>query len=593
MPYISPVVRLPIASCPGTRSLNHSKSHSESEQQDGPISDRGWETKVDLLPPSRAHQSMNHRRQSSPSESAWSTVGSSTSGITAFEINRLKSNGPQSLPPASEYAHQSPTDSPVSSVETSPPLSPPTSIDEETSPSLDSLKETPDQAQLQAVTRPIEQHLLGLPDMYVNIKTKTRPATPDLSFSQIGPSNTADTLKPKLLPPISSSGDIWKYSQSISYTDTKTRSGASQDKLPSRARSNSECKRDNSGHSKVCKGPALVRKSSGDIVQPALRGSSRRARPQSMPGVRVDSKAVHFPEDNLEHIRLFLREERPTAISDKSSPVDSDDDEIESPGDTDSSTPSPPFNWEIQLNKFQPQSVERKPLPVKIEQMYLSEDTEVLIGIVAVRNLAFHKSVVARFTLDNWKTASEVVAEFDHHGLKRQITDGCDRFIFKIKLEDQTNLENKTMFFCVRYNVNKQVYWDNNNSINYQVNFSKLFKPQDSKPYAPAKRAHSLNALPRSNSAPPLAIRTPRMPPSDDFAQPEQLSLFAQPYGIVSSSPISFRGRPSERNITPDVPDHRLGTARQQWLVNRYDLDTSIAQAVQAAHTTQRDRGRV
>jgi hypothetical protein len=92
-------------------------------------------------------------------------------------------------------------------------------------------------------------------------------------------------------------------------------------------------------------------------------------------------------------------------------------------------------------------------MPVRVERVFLSSDNKTLVGSVAVANLAFHKHVVARFTLDYWKTTSEVIAEFNHD-IRQPKREGYDRFNFNIKLADQANLEAKTMFFCVKYVVN-------------------------------------------------------------------------------------------------------------------------------------------
>ncbi|KAJ6780589.1 hypothetical protein PWT90_11276 [Aphanocladium album] len=80
--------------------------------------------------------------------------------------------------------------------------------------------------------------------------------------------------------------------------------------------------------------PQMVRKKSGELVRPALRGSSRR-RPLSMPGTPVFSKAVHF-DSHLEHVRHFLQVDRPLAVSAGSSPVEAYE------SDTDWPPPTPP-----------------------------------------------------------------------------------------------------------------------------------------------------------------------------------------------------------------------------------------------------------
>ncbi len=134
-----------------------------------------------------------------------------------------------------------------------------------------------------------------------------------------------------------------------------------------------------------------------------------------MPGTPTYSKAVHF-DSHLEHVRHFLQVDKPLAVSAGSSPVESYESEIEFPFGQDEPHRSkgPPFEWEIRLSNFPTETPERKLSPVSIERIFLSSDNKTLVGIVAVANLAFSKHVTARFTLDYWKTTSEVVAEYNN-----------------------------------------------------------------------------------------------------------------------------------------------------------------------------------
>jgi hypothetical protein len=49
--------------------------------------------------------------------------------------------------------------------------------------------------------------------------------------------------------------------------------------------------------------------------------------------------------------------------------------------------------------------------PIRLQSLAFSPSRHVLYGTIAVLNLDFEKEVSARFTLDNWKTVSEVAAE--------------------------------------------------------------------------------------------------------------------------------------------------------------------------------------
>jgi Carbohydrate/starch-binding module (family 21) len=334
--------------------------------------------------------------------------------------------------------------------------------------------------------------------------------------------------------------------------------------------------------------PPMVRKKSGELVRPALRPASSKRRPSSMPGTPTYSKAVHF-DSHLEHVRHFLQVDKPLAVSAGSSPVESYESEIEFPFGSEDSGRSrgPSYEWEIRLANFPAESEERKHLPVRVERVYLSSDNKTLIGVVAVQNLAFHKQVTARFTFDYWKTTSEVAADYSNDIRRKQVNDGCDRFNFIIKLNDQANLENKTMFFCVRYDVNGQQYWDNNRSINYQVEFSKKVKSHG-KNGMPGLGARPLNALPRSRPSPPMCASAPRprsMPHSfDDFAAGfDTYAAFNQsPTTMMGDSPIKLKSPRSRAEIVPDAPTRR-SKANGQAFGNRYDFGASLNAAIQNA----------
>ncbi|KNG46430.1 carbohydrate-binding module family 21 protein [Stemphylium lycopersici] len=331
--------------------------------------------------------------------------------------------------------------------------------------------------------------------------------------------------------------------------------------------------------------PPLLRKKSGELVKPALRPPSRR-RPSSMPGTPTYSKAVHFNEE-IEQVRHFLQVDRPIAVSAGSSPVETYDSESEYPFAEDSRSKTP--EWDIKLTNFpSSESYERHTAPVRVERIFLASDHQTLVGNIAVANLSFHKFVVARFTLDSWKTTSEVVAEFNHDVRKKQKEDGYDRFNFNIKLADQANLESKTLLLCVRYQVNGQEYWDNNSSMNYQVDFSKKVKQQKSK-----RPTASLGAVPRSRHS-PLAPRPRSMPVAsfdDDFGHEfEPKFQFGSGRAIIGDSPSSsIKLKPrSKRSIIHQnqAPPSQVSQA----FASRYDFGASLTAALSNAQTALGDR---
>lgn len=337
--------------------------------------------------------------------------------------------------------------------------------------------------------------------------------------------------------------------------------------------------------------PPMLRKKSGELVRPALRPSSRR-RPSSMPGTPTFSKAVHF-DSHLEHVRHFLQVDRPLAVSAGSSPVESHQSDTEFPfSDEDSSQGrSAPFEWEIIVANFPPETAERLRMPVRVEKVFLSTDNKTLIGSVAVANLAFKKNVVARFTLDYWKTTSEVVAEYTNDVRRKKMADGYDRFNFTIKLADLANLEAKTMFFCVKYTVNGTEYWDNNNSTNFQVDFRKKLKPMNGKK---GSQGASSRGLPKSNKKSPAIAGRPAATTFDDFADGfENDSGFKFPYKPTHeylTGAGRLKGVRSEVALSSDRFKKKPQSPNGQAFSNRYDFSASLNAAIQAANTTLGDK---
>ncbi|KAK6209894.1 hypothetical protein QIS74_11478 [Colletotrichum tabaci] len=349
---------------------------------------------------------------------------------------------------------------------------------------------------------------------------------------------------------------------------------------------------DSDGNNLLDSKPPMVRKKSGELVRPALRPASARRRPSSMPGTPTFSKAVHF-DSHLEHVRHFLQVDRPLAVSAGSSPVDNYDSDTEYPfpGDERRSARTPPYEWEIVTANHPVDTPIRKSLPVRLERVWLSPDQKNLLGSIAVANLAFQKSVTCRFTLDYWKTTSEVGAEYSHEIRPQEGPVPHDRFTFTIKLSDLANLETKTLFFCIRYNVNGQEFWDSNNGINFQVDFRKKYLPQNGK--RGLQGAAGRPALPRSNrrASPASAPRSKSVSVGfDDFPSHNKLN-FEQPIHeyLGESGPtagLRLKVNKSTGNLASDNLSSRLTAPSGQAFANRYDFGASLTAAVQAAKDT-------
>lgn len=326
--------------------------------------------------------------------------------------------------------------------------------------------------------------------------------------------------------------------------------------------------------------PPLVRKKSGELVKPALRPSSRR-RYSSMPGTPTYSKSVHF-NDNGNQTRHFLQVEKPSAISAGSSPVDTYDEETEYPFEGKDN--SNKVEWNLRLANFPEETHERKHQPVRVEKVYLSTDTKTLIGTVAVANISFQKHVAARFTLDYWKTTSEVMAEYDNDVRKQNPHDGYDRFTFNIRLSDQANLENKTLLLCVRYNCGGQEHWDSNNGMNYQIDFVKKLAKSASTSSLSSLRSSSRpsrNTIPRSRHSPPATRQERSLFGDEDLLSKNSTYHFGSPEKLTGDAAAQPQVKLKPRSKRVDLS--RVGSAPANGLGGRYDFGASLSAALSTA----------
>ena len=579
MPYTPPAARSPTASRPTT-------PKDESYQKQSQPQSYGSKQELSHSNSSKAYLSKHRRSPSISDPSLAAPFGSFAIDTTAVE-SRLDGDYKISkkLNAGSPQKQRIGVSEPPTTSTTSPNGSPQqSSSDEETDKKRGRVREFENLAELQAAIRIIEQRRSGSPD--INGEEDARKTDLALGLAELhgdkvqlaGDDSNAGHRQPL-------TNEARKISHSRSSTDVTSFLDLPKNPFDSRARSASASDDDDEDDLQLK--PSLIRKKSGELVRPALRASSMRRRPSSMPGTPTYSKAVHFQDNGLEHVRHFLQVDRPIAVSAGTSPVESNfEDENEFPFPA-------AFDWEMRLTNFPNNPLQQLISTVKVEKVYLSTDTKILIGTVAVRNLAFHKLVVARFTLDYWRTTSEVVAEYNTDIRKRLLNDGLDRFTFNIKLEDQANLESKTMFFCVRYNVDGQEHWDNNNNLNYQLNFSKKFK-HGSEP----RGVRQLNTLSRSkptgqfsNASPNMRPRS--MPSFDDFTSnmaPYEFSSSPNPLSLVGDSPIRYRNKAPTAEILPDAPGKPKSSSNHQAFGNRYDFGASLSAAMSAKAGTTKER---
>ncbi|KAL8665982.1 MAG: hypothetical protein Q9168_007582 [Polycauliona sp. 1 TL-2023] len=453
------------------------------------------------------------------------------------------------------------------------------------------VRDPPNLAELQAAIMLIEQHRESSPARVTEERLKAR-ATLGLRVPRLDSLAKEHAGKPELRAPLPLSAAARKISHSRSNTDMSALLDIPRDVVATPTRSASESDLDELDEEAHRNRPKPVRKKSGELVKPVLSRGGLRRRPSSMPGTPTYSKAVHFDSNSLENVRTFSHKDRPIVVSTGTSPAEQFANEMEFPfGDDPASKRAPAYEWEMRLSNFPRETIERTMMPVRVERIYLSSDNKNLMGAVAVANLAFHKKVVARFTLDFWKTTSEVVADYNSDVRRKLLNDGCDRFLFSIKLEDQAKLEDKTMFFCVRYTVNGQEFWDNNNSVNYQVDFAKKSRTETKQ----GTQGASL-PLPRSKPSHSTSSVRPRSFPSaaDDFADmdsPFDLSLFQPPPAqVIGDSPIRLKSRNLTKELaTDELPSRSIDSNKA--FGGRYNFGVSLHNAIAAASPSLGERG--
>jgi hypothetical protein len=261
--------------------------------------------------------------------------------------------------------------------------------------------------------------------------------------------------------------------------------------------------------------PSFIRKKSGELVKPSLKsvsmftkqsgGDKGGARPgvgltlnldrlptasgtRSEPTTPLGSKMVHF-DAKLEHVKHFLAEQKPLAVSRDGSPTEtseggedfflhkrgSNGEGASTNSDGGRSSEDEKVRKTLALHVMNMPGYESaldalrarwESEHVRLENLSLAEDGRSVLGIVLVRNLAYGKHVAARFTMDRWQTTSEVTARY-----VGSVLDGTyDRFEFTIRLADYLGgkIWGRMLEIAIRYSCDDhRDMWDNNQGKNY------------------------------------------------------------------------------------------------------------------------------
>lgn len=106
-----------------------------------------------------------------------------------------------------------------------------------------------------------------------------------------------------------------------------------------------------------------------------------------------------------------------------------------------------------------------------------------ITGVVRVVNLGFHKEVIVRYSDDSWLTHNDVQA--------RYLPNSCDGFSDKFSFILFANgLEiGKRLELALRYKVNENEFWDNNDNANYTFQCVPIGMPRPAETYEPSPLA--------------------------------------------------------------------------------------------------------
>ncbi|QRV80328.1 carbohydrate-binding module family 21 protein [Ceratobasidium sp. AG-Ba] len=297
----------------------------------------------------------------------------------------------------------------------------------------------------------------------------------------------------------------------------------------------------------------VIRKSNGQPLKPSLKSSLSSPNISAMGGPRPIAKSapatprVHFKELGLESVVLFDKGARPVAVSGEYGGAD--DTETETETENSRGYPFPRVPAAPTLVRLAPTTTQlafQPPPQSYVHLQYLSLPPvrpPRLQGTVLVRNVAFGKSVIVRYTTDNWETASEIMAAYSASlppGIIPGASDASwDKFTFTIKLDDiERSLPNRTLFCVVRYDAHGVgEWWDNNNGQNYRVEFERPDTPgaanadqsSTTKPFAPPQFTyHSDASATPPAPAPPAPLTKPRSYSTSIVTPPPPIKAPAQ-----------------------------------------------------------------
>ncbi|KAI9016443.1 putative phosphatase regulatory subunit-domain-containing protein [Phycomyces nitens] len=181
------------------------------------------------------------------------------------------------------------------------------------------------------------------------------------------------------------------------------------------------------------------------LAAPSLKSSLRS---HSAPTTPTGSKTVKFNPVHLERICLFRKTQTPRALL------------------QDNPAPTEP-SFKVAYLNFPPRETTDRSKNILLEKKFSIENNEVK-GRVQVRNLAYHKSVSIRYTFDCWQTSHDIDAVYKDANNGQGMYDTFCFTIPLVNLADRGQVR-ATIDFAIRYHVNGQEFWDNNEGKNYGI----------------------------------------------------------------------------------------------------------------------------
>ncbi|KAK6201358.1 putative phosphatase regulatory subunit-domain-containing protein [Scheffersomyces amazonensis] len=285
-----------------------------------------------------------------------------------------------------------------------------------------------------------------------------------------------------------------------------------------------------------------------------------------------DEDDDEFVENNVHGETKYPRY---AEVFDSDSEEDSDSDNNMSPHYKYQAPPKS-VDWQLKLLNFTPltsyDSKIKQEVPVFLERLFITVDKKYLLGHIAVKNLAFEKYLIVRYSLDNWCTIIEIPTVYVPDRPEILKSNNYDRFIFQIPLENlfnsfrisstETNNNNtnntntngtleKTYQICIKYYSNRNEYWDNNSFKNYHI---KLIRTTREAQKSRSNNNNNKHHITKLSSPPPPADYNP--PKNSRISSHDKKPKYSHSYlkRIVSDSQIELNKK-DEDTSSSDIND--------------------------------------